>query len=251
MKNFLRVSAGVALVTCSMASANNNALGVVADQWGTFMRWTDDWLDKSGDAHRAREIPIARIVPRGAQPEIIMRRSSLDEFGNPRFLNGVSIDGQILKPGDTMQDAVNALGPNFRGKWEWDNLGITMTSFIPQSRMTDRRADHRDELIEAIHINLNKNPHPEALRQRPNRKLFSGYLELDGVGIDSSTTIRDIRALANRDDLRGSHGYIYCIKEYSECHVGQVPASSGIEVYFDVSDREDENIQIDTLHIIF
>lgn len=123
-----------------------------------------------------------RFVARGAKPEIIVQGDSF------------YINGKHLKIGDSLLLWKSALGGGSRCKKQdlvvscmWDQLGVEVGAY-PDA----------PDLTSGIQISLNLEPtDPLFPRPRPSYLVthpFSGYLELDGYGIDAQTKFWEIRA---------------------------------------------------------
>ncbi len=210
----------------------------------------DRQLDEWGEADRAEAKKTARSAPRGAQPEIIIRRTGLNKHGQPEFRDGFTFNGKRLNRGDTLGKAMEVLGPEHRknaeGDYEWPELGIKVRSSWP-SNVPYYPERKLDEPIVYVFIQINKVKEDT----RPALKEFPVYLELDNVGVDARTKIADIRAMADRTDLRHAHRYIYCLIKSSKCHVGRLPASDGIKVHFSIDEEKDAQSQIYWISLYF
>lgn len=216
------------LLVCTLAH------GGISERIDQAMQWTGDRLNRWGDEDRAQARGQARSAPRGAQPQVLIQRSGVDEFGDPRFANGFTFAGHVLKPGHSLQRAIDVLGPDSRqglnGTRIWDSLGITVQSQWPHVHDFNPADKVEDQPITWVYLHLN-NTGPAVLdiRDSPARP-FPGYLELDQVGIDAMTTLKDIRTLADRTGLQGAHAYVYCSHGQTDCYVGEVPGKPGLEV---------------------
>jgi hypothetical protein len=235
--------ASALLLICTLAHAG------ISEQLDRALQWSGNLLNRWGDEDREKARSQARSAPRGTEPQVLIHRSGVDEFGDPRFANGFTFAGQTLKPGDTLQRALDVLGPNSRkgynGTRVWDALGITVQSEWPHVHEFNPTDKHEDQPITWVYLHLN-NSGPAVLDARDTPAMpFTGYLELDQAGIDDKTTLKDIRALADREGLQGAHAYLYCSQGQADCYVGEVPGKPGVEVQLYVNDIGDTQ---STLH---
>lgn len=198
------------------------------------LQWSGDLLNRWGDQDREKARAQARSAPHGAQPEVRIRRSDVDEFGDPRFANGFTFAGQALKPGDALRRAIEVLGPGqrkgYNGTHIWDALGISVQAEWPHNHAFNPLDKTEDQPITWVYLHLNDSGPAVLDASDAPQQVFRGYLELDQVGIDNRTTLQDIRTLADREGLQGSHGYIYCNQGRADCYIGEVPGKPGIEV---------------------
>ncbi|MDD1969304.1 hypothetical protein NPS29_28595 [Pseudomonas putida] len=247
MKKTIATAFAILLISAPALSNEEKSSQLLQRTWGALNEKLDRKLNEWGDIDRAEAVKHARIVPRGAQPEIIIRRSGVNKYGDPVFAGGFSFNGKFFTPGDTLRKAIEIFGPEYHktvdGDHEWRKLGIQVNSSWPGNKAFDPMGQEEDERIDAIYIRLNI----EAGFPNIPQYLFSGHLELDEVGIDAKTTIRDIRALASRDGLEGAHGYVYCIRGRAVCEVGRPPAYGGIKVRFTIDEEDGADSRIDTI----
>jgi hypothetical protein len=241
--------ASALLLVCSLAHAG------ISEHLDRALQWSGNQLNRWGDEDREKARNQARSAPRGAEPQVLIRRSGVDEFGDPRFANGFTIAGQTLKSGDTLQRALDVLGPSSRkgynGTQIWDALGITVQSEWPHIHDFNPADKREDQPITWVYLHLNASGSAVLDAGDTPAKLFSGYLELDQVGIDSKTTLKDIRTLADREGLRGAHAYLYCSQGRTDCYIGEVPGKPGIEVKVYVNDMSDAQSTLHGLMINF
>lgn len=149
----------------------------------------------SEEAEAAKDYGQARIVPRGASPEIVIQRDQ------------ISVNGKGLKLGESLDKWIKALptepvcdrgGP--RVLCNWHTLGIQV--------LTDRQ---RNEVVVevGIYVALESNEMWKYFTRTPDgrpiepptdwkpKNAFKGYLELDGFGIDATTKFWEIRKSAD------------------------------------------------------
>lgn len=215
----------------ALAQADNTLVDTLTERWQHAQQWSDEYLNRWGDEDRRKAIANARAVHKGAQPELIIRRSGVNEYGDPQFANGLSFNGHTVKPGDSLKKARAVFG---------QQPGISVTADWPHNRPFNPADNAEDAPITAIHIRLNAPPNqPEPT--------FNGYLELDSAGIDANTRVQDIRTLASRDGLRGAEHYIYCSHEHAYCYVGQVANA----ITFDVDPVQKADGPIEVVSVYF
>lgn len=183
------------------------------------------------DAERRRELDRkrARTVPKGAKPEVIIRRSGVTSSGDPYFADGIQYNGQRITMHDPPSRAIKVFGPAFRvhhSRHVWDDLGISMHIGHRRNSVT------RDAYIASISIELNP-PRAGAIADEASpSQNFRGYLSLDGSGIDHETRIWEIRALADRSGLEGAHPYIVCLQRQTVCEVQSYSSEHSGNVWF-------------------
>lgn len=196
------------------------------------------------DAERRRNIDKAqaRVVVPGAKPEIIIRRSGIGSNRYPYFADGILFNGQRITTGDLIPRAIELFGNDFRTRdsfYTWDSLGISVHTYIPNAVFEARTQniesllkDPKAKRIRSISINLN--PTPQGMPTSPSKPshTFSGYLDLDGAGIDSDTKIWEVRALVDRTGLAGAAPYIICIEGRLICQVQSFGSERSDEVSF-------------------
>lgn len=145
-------------------------------------------------AGEAMDAGKPRIVPRGARPEIIIKDSK------------VTYNGRELVLGAGLKEWESVLGASFRidennlsAVLVWDNFGFSV--------IVDKNGEWKDRVVQ-IKIYLSQvvidthltnqsdgKPSPVLVAITP-KKAFSGYLELDGFGIDAKTEFWEVRAAA-------------------------------------------------------
>lgn len=199
----------------------------------------DSLVDKIGgylnrDAERRRELDRqrARIVPKGAQPEVIIRRTGIGASGDPYFADGILYNGQRITVNDPPSHAIKLFGPGFRVHHNyhvWDSLGISIST---ETRSDGRNNEPREVYIASISIKLNPPPSGGAADEAAPLQYFRGYLSLDGAGIDRRTKIWELRALADRSGLRGAHPYIICLQRQTVCEFMNHSSESRDNVWF-------------------
>lgn len=148
-------------------------------------------------AEKAGAIPDygkPRIVPKGAKPEIVIKGDK------------ITYNGKQLVLGASLREWERILGkPNRRDEDKppallvWDNLGFHVM------------ADTKNK-VDQIKIYINKRPidpykglvthNPDGTPITPDvdyapKQAFSGYLELDGFGIDAKTEFWELLSTAN------------------------------------------------------
>ena len=143
------------------------------------------------------EVEKPRQVNRAAKPEIIIKDSQLFYNGKELVLGASLAEWQKIlgKHSRTGQDRPAIL-------YIWDELGLQVLTGQPAEELGK---------VEQIKIYLLKNPIYEGMYRethspdgkplppyvdRAPKKTFSGYLELDGFGIDAKTEFRELRAAA-------------------------------------------------------
>jgi hypothetical protein len=160
----------------------------------------DLWNKLVEDAQKAtgviRDYGQPRSVKHGATPEIILSRENIRFNGRPLRL-GASIDEWYEILGRNHRDY-----PYFNTS-TWDDLGIILVM---------DSVDKKTVIQISIYVNLEpKDPYAGSVTHRPDgtpvkptydskpKKPFSGYLELDGVGIDAKTKLWEIRKQVGAD----------------------------------------------------
>lgn len=179
----------------------------------------DNYLDERAVQRRQLERARARIVPKGAKPEVTIRRTGISSSKDPYFADGILYNGQSITITDPPSRAIEVLGPNFRihqGHHIWDNLGISVNIDTPSQSFNN---EPEPDYIASITIELNPPPPGEPASPAEPAHYFSGYLDLDGASIDSETTIWEVRALVDRSGLAGGHPYIFCRQSETSCQV--------------------------------
>lgn len=237
-------------VPISLAHAEESKVPSLNEYMGEIVDKFDNYLDESADQRRQVDIKRARIVPKGAKPEIIIRRSGIGNSGNPYFSDGILFDGKRIQSNDSLSRAIEVFGHNFRTRKNvhiWDRLGVAILSYLP-NHLLDTRTNEIEKLIhnpearkiKSIIITLNSRSSQELTKPKYP---FEGYLELDGAGIDNSTRIWEIRALTDRSDLTGAHPYIICNRERPSCKVDNLGEKRSDDVEF-YTDEDQENGKI-------
>ncbi|WP_146120508.1 MULTISPECIES: hypothetical protein [Pseudomonas] len=192
----------------------------------------ENYINESLTRRRQHDAARARIVPKGAKPEVIIRRTGIESSGNPYFADGILYNGQRITITDTPARAIEVFGPDFRvyqSRHIWDNLGISMHVATPSQSFNNKP---KPKYIKSISIDLNPPPPGEPISPTEPSHYFSGHLDLDGAGIDSKTKIWEVRALADRSGLSGGHPYIICIQSRTVCEVQSLGDERSDEVSF-------------------
>lgn len=223
------------------------------------------WLKRATDATEAIENRIhgvPRKAPRGAQPELIAENGC------------VTWDGKPLALGAPVAEWWKVLGPPSRqdrfGKMQaWDHLGILLTtdaySYLDQlytdiskqisksdaplssdSYEKYRPQQQLDEAkrkgvfkVEFVVVSIRPEPGPD-VDEDGNlilRQAFKGYLQVNGVGIDNQSTLREVSRWSEKSSHPLSFGCLR-LDELRRCS-----ASNGmIGATFDVDRTEQRNL---------
>lgn len=207
-------------------------------------------IDDRAEQRRQDARKRARIVPRGARPEIVIRRTGIGSFGDAYFADGILFNGQRITINDPPSRAIEVFGNDFRvhkGIHIWDKIGISMYTTTPSQH---RNGKPQNRYISTISIILN--PTPEDMPNDPSNpsQFFSGYLELDGAGIDKNTKIWEVRALHDRTGLRPITPYLMCHRTLPFCDVEVRGKERSDRVSF-YTDPDQENGKIYFLTYLF
>lgn len=225
------------------AEAEENAAGKLEAGFQYLQQKLDVKLNEWGDQDRIEAIKRARVVPRGAKPELIIRRTGIDEYRQPVFNDGLRYNGKRLNQGDTVDKAIEVFGVDYiinkELDYEWVSKGITVISDNSDVRRGIKEG-RGHETIEVVYFRLNMWKGWSSEDPDYPYSVFKGFIELDGAGIDNKTTVNDISALANREGLVGAHPYITCWGSRSSCQVGTFYGKTGIEINFILS--KDRNL---------
>ncbi|WP_372437209.1 hypothetical protein ACCM60_18985 [Pseudomonas chlororaphis subsp. aureofaciens] len=223
------------------------------------------WLKRATDATEAiddRIHGVPRKAPRGAQPELIAENGC------------VTWDGKPLALGTPVAEWWKVLGPPSRqnrdGKMQaWDNLGIllltdadshfnrllkSMTEQISASgapwpknslehyRVPQTMAQYKKDgvfKVEFVVVSIRPEPGPD-VDEDGNlilRQAFKGYLQVNGVGIDNQSTLREV----SRWSEKSSHPLSFDCLRLTELR--RCSASNGmIGATFDVDRTEQRNL---------
>ncbi|WP_372437210.1 hypothetical protein ACCM60_18990 [Pseudomonas chlororaphis subsp. aureofaciens] len=223
------------------------------------------WLKRATDATEAIENRIhgvPRKAPRGAQPELIAENGC------------VTWDGKPLALGAPVAEWWKVLGPPSRqdrfGKMQaWDHLGILLTtdahSYLDQlytdiskqisksdaplssdSYEKYRPQQQLDEAkqkgvfkVEFVVVSIRPEPGPD-VDEDGNlilRQAFKGYLQVNGIGIDNQSTLREVSRWSEKSSHPLSFGCLR-LDELRRCS-----ASNGmIGATFDVDRTEQRNL---------
>lgn len=190
------------------------------------------YLDDAAERRRELDRQRARIAPKGAKPEVIIRRTGIGSSGNPYFADGILYNGQRITTSDPPARAIEVFGPEFRvyeNHRIWDKLGIAMYVETPSQFVNGKPKPY---YIKSISIELNPPPPGEPASPVEPSHYFSGHLDLDGAGIDRKTKIWEVRALADRSGLAGGHPYIICMQSRTACEVPSLGDQRSDEVSF-------------------
>ncbi len=161
----------------------------------------DELVRKAGEETGAmKSYGKPRIVAKGAKPEIVINREG-----------DITYNGKPLELGADIKDWEAIIGRGYRHRGDdkppkllaWDDLGIDV--------LTGYAADDKDK-VKQLTLYLNKrpkDPYEGMVTTRPDgtpikplpdftpRQAFTGYLELDGFGIDAKTEFWEILTTAN------------------------------------------------------
>lgn len=185
----------------------------------SFFEELNNYFDEDANERRKLDIARARVVPKGAEPEVIIRRSGISSSTDPYFSDGILYNGQRITITDPPSRAIEVFGPDFRiyqNHHVWDNLGIRMYVSTPSQTYNNKP---KPDYIQSISIELNPPPPGKPVSPAEPSHYFSGYLDLDGAGIDSETKIWEVRALVDRSGLAGGHPYIFCKQSITICKI--------------------------------
>ena len=148
-------------------------------------------------AEKAGAIPDygkPRIVPKGAKPEIVIKDDKITYNGKQLVLRA-----HLSKWEKVLGQASRRSEGKLAHLFVWDNLGLDL--------VTDTR-----NTVDQIKIYINKRPidpykglvthNPDGTPITPDvdytpKQAFSGYLELDGFGIDAKTEFWELLSTAN------------------------------------------------------
>lgn len=216
----------------SDAHARPSATSWVVDHIDSLVDKIGGYLDKDAERRRELDKRRARIVPKGNQPEVIIRRTGIGASGDPSFADGILYNGQRITVTDPPSHAIKVFGPDFRvhqNHHVWDSLGISMST---ETRSDGRNTKPREDYIASISIELNPPPSGQVAHEASPSQYFRGYLSLDGAGIDRMTKIWELRALADRSGLRGAHPYIICLERQTVCEFMNHSSESRDNVWF-------------------
>lgn len=163
-----------------------------------------------------------RVVARGPKPEIVIK-------GDQIFIGGTQ-----LKVGESLARWKAVIGGGARCEGSdsisciWDQIGIEIGTY-----------KNSPNLVSGMQITLNIEP-PDPLFPRPRPEYlpkypFTGYLELDGYGIDAQTKFWEIRISADpKRNLRCN---------YRDCSHPHGRFSDAANLYLRLnSKREDGNV---------
>jgi len=135
-----------------------------------------------------------RVVPRGAKPEVIFSGGRISIDGKPAEIGASMASWRTLLPGNPRC----ASEKNSGELCVWDNLGIEVGSSFRAPKIS-----------KYLIISLNLEPKEPWIPLRPDGSIktepldyrpktpFTGYLALDGYGIDAQTKFWEIRASAD------------------------------------------------------
>lgn len=150
------------------------------DRWNQLMEKGREF------AESPREVEVPRVVPRGGRPEIILSGSS------------IRVNGQLVEIGGPLSAWKQALPPHPHCYGEvrivcvWRDLGIEVaTQSIANTSVLDASVHL------AIPSTASPLPSNEATAKSRPTHAFSGYLELDGFGIDAQTKFSEVQARAD------------------------------------------------------
>lgn len=197
------------------------------------------YKDNAANEEREKARKRARIVPKGAKPVVMIERRGITSDKDPYFSNGIRFNGKHIKNGAPLSRAVEVLGPDFRtyhGTHYWDELGISVhTNAAPQPKSGKPRAEY----VKYISIHLNSPSHGTTPPPSEPSRSFSGYLSLDGAGIDKHSRLWEVDALANRKGLPATQPYITCSKEQTLCQIESYGKEHSDKVSFWTDEEHD------------
>lgn len=173
------------------AAQSQESAGSKSNQQSLLDRW-NELLDKARqEAGLIKNLGEPRKVPKGAQPELILRKNEIF-FNQNKLSLGESIE--------TWKEKIPAKPRCFEGGMThclWDDYGLEVG--------TGSKNDNKVVFIH-IHISIDKSyerpgraDYPDGRPAKPQKDNvphhpFSGYLELNGVGIDAETEFWEIPA---------------------------------------------------------
>lgn len=169
------------------------------------------------EAYREATTPT-RDIERGARPEVIIGE------------NAISFDGKPLRLGSDIREWTAVLGTDYREHHNsviWDDRGLAV--FV--SRQGPKK-------VEGFEISLNfkqtiADTVPGSGRAPANA--FDGYLELNGVAVDSKSTARETNRRANgKVNITCSQGLNLC-SDTVERNIGSL-------LSFEVDSRKEDSI---------
>lgn len=190
----------------------------------------DSWLDRNANERRQKARERARIVPKGATPEVSIRRTGVEPRGYPYFADGILFNGQRITINDSPSRALEVFGSEFRtynNHYIWDHLGIEMYTYAP-----GYGPNPYTKVIHTISIHLNTTSEGVITDRTEPKQSFKGYLELDGAGIDRDSKLWEVRALVDRSGLADAHAYITCNDKRPVCKVPSFGKERSDEVHF-------------------
>ncbi|WP_431819485.1 hypothetical protein [Burkholderia sp. F1] len=218
----------------------------------------DDWLHGS-----------PRKAPRGAKPELIVE--------NDR----ITLDGKLLVLEAPVAEWWKVLGPPSRQDRQgdvqvWDDLGVGLTTRVddltkktladmtsqfydsnPTSdeayeRQREKRSRTRDQAqnsgvfqVSSFYVRIRAIPGPDTDEDgRPViRQAFKGYLQVNGVGVDAESTLRDISRWSDKSKHPLSY---HCLRldELRRCTANTEVAENGTSMDFGFTVDETEQRRI-------
>lgn len=241
MKRLFLVAIFLAAPTNLVHAKETNSISPI-DYMDSFIDKLNKYLDEKANERRKLDIARARIVPKGAKPDVIIRRTGISSR-NPYFADGILYNGQRITITDPPSRAIEVFGADFRvyqSRHVWDELGITMYTETPTQFLNNKP---QPDYIQSISIELNPPPPGELVSPAEPAHYFSGYLELDGAGIDNETKIWEVRALVDRSGLAGGHPYIFCRQSETSCQV-QTNGDERTDYVSFWTDKDDANGKI-------
>ena len=168
-----------------------------AEEKGTLDRIYKGALNAAEKVFGPEERP--HKVDKTKQPQIIIKG------GEMRY------NGKILKPGDSLANWKKVLGKpsRFNGEriYTWDNLGIA-------AWLQSKEGPGYTDKITEMDIYFNLKPLDPIFKERiPGhtdfrpKNVFSGYLEIDGAGVDRTSKVWEVNWNKNMFDDAVRHGF--------------------------------------------
>ena len=180
-----------ALIGCQAKDAPAGRVSVSEAASSVYGKLTES-VRTSADAIKSSVEP--RKVRRGAKPELIIRGHL------------VTYDGRPLELGKSIAEWRNVIGgsprrsPEQQSVYVWDELGLQVLTAKSDGRVTQLAVfvnlEPKDSGQDLFTTNPDGSPAKKVPDLRP-LKSFSGYLELDGYGIDAKSRFSEIRRSAD------------------------------------------------------
>ncbi|WP_155836287.1 DUF7738 domain-containing protein [Burkholderia sp. AU4i] len=206
---------------------------------------------------------VPRKAPRGAKPELIVEN------------NHITLDGKLLVLNAPVSEWWKILGlpsrQDRRGSIQvWDSLGIglitsldsrteqrlnELTTRYRESNLEIRLSEKRKVLDEAqesglfnvssFYVNIRPEPGPDIDEDGDPvlRQIFKGYLQVNGVGVDAESTLREV----SRWGSKSKHPLFYdCLRldELRRCTANTEVVENGprMSFGFDVDETKERHV---------